>query len=376
MNASVASMIYKFNMGNIEVLERLGYQVDVACNFGKENPIKLENINKFRSILKDKKINIYETCCPRNIYSLWKIIKTYFYLKSLIEKEDYDLIHTQSPIGGVICRLAARNARKKGTKVIYTAHGFHFFKRASIINWLIFYPIEKICSKFTDIIITINREDLNLAQKKFYSTKVEYIPGVGIDIEKFKDSLGIEGKKEKRKSLGIPNNVYIILSIGELNHNKNHRSVIEAISKSKNKSNIYYLIAGNGELDVELSQLANSLGINLLLLYYRNDIVDLLGIADLFIHSSYREGLPVAVMEAVAARKIILASKIRGNVDLVDKDCLFEPSNIEYLSELIDKSINGLFDCTIDKNYSELHMCDYRNIDRKMYKIYSDINSL
>ncbi|MFU2089456.1 glycosyltransferase [Avibacterium avium] len=376
INASVASMIYKFNMNNIDILKNLGYQVDVACNFGKENPIKKEEIEKFKSILRNKDINIYETSCPRNIYSIWKMLKTYFQLKSLIEKANYDLIHTQSPIGGVICRLAARKIRRKGIKLIYTAHGFHFYKGSSIINWLIFYSIEKLCSKFTDLIITINKEDFKLVKEKFSHPKVEYIPGVGIDIEKFRNSLGFNGKKEKLKSLNIPEDKYIILSIGELNHNKNHTSVIQAISKSKNKSNICYLIAGNGLLNKELSELANSLGVNLLLLNYRNDIIDLLSIADLFIHPSYREGLPVSVMEAIAAKRIVLASNIRGNVDLVDKACLFEPSDIEYLSRLIDKSIEGIFNFTIENNYNNLHNFDCHKINQKMKKIYENINYL
>ena len=136
MTSSVASMIYKFNMDNIRMLEELNYKVEVACNFGDENPISKEEINKFISILREKNIKFYYTDCPRSIFSIKKIILTYRQIKKIVEDNDYDIVHCQSPIGGVVCRLACRKVRKRGTKVIYTAHGFHFFKGGPIINWI------------------------------------------------------------------------------------------------------------------------------------------------------------------------------------------------------------------------------------------------
>src|SRR5699024_9702226 len=103
-------------------------------------------------------------------------------LQKLANSESYDIVHTQSPIGGALCRLAFRKNRKRGTKIIYQAHGFHFYKGGPISNWIFFYPIEKVCSYFTDTLITINHEDYELAKKKFHAKEVVYVPGVGIDL--------------------------------------------------------------------------------------------------------------------------------------------------------------------------------------------------
>lgn len=218
MNASVASMIYKFNMNNIDILKKLGYQVDVACNFGKENPISQEEILNFRKKLNEKNINIYETDCPRSILAIKQIWKAYKQLKLIADTENYDLVHTQSPIGGVICRLAFRKAREKGTKIIYQAHGFHFYKGAPILNWLIFYQIEKFCSRFTDILITINKEDYEIAKKNFYTKQLEYVPGVGINTEKIKNI--VVDKKKKREEIGLTTDSIVLLSVGELSKKK------------------------------------------------------------------------------------------------------------------------------------------------------------
>lgn len=191
MNASVASMIYQFNMNNIDILEELGYQVDVACNFGKENPMKETEIAKFKKNLIDRGIKIIETDCPRNPFAFRKLLSTYKQLKNLADTETYDLIHTQSPIGGALCRLAFCKARKKGTRVIYTAHGFHFYKGAPLKNWFIYYPIEKICSYMTDVLITINKEDYERAKRRLHARKTAYIPGVGINVKKIQEGVSV-----------------------------------------------------------------------------------------------------------------------------------------------------------------------------------------
>ena len=149
-------------------------------------------------------------------------------------------MHCHSPIGSVVARLAASQFRKDGLKVIYTAHGFHFYKGAPRINWMIFYPIEYVCSFITDVLITINKEDYNFAIKHMHSNQVKYIPGVGINVEKFSEE--VSNREEKRRELGISKNDIVLFSVGELNDNKNHKIVIEALANIKEK-NIKYLIA-------------------------------------------------------------------------------------------------------------------------------------
>lgn len=351
INASVASMIYKFNMSNIEILENMGYKVDVSCNFGKENPISDKELCKFKDILKSKNIDIYENECPRNVFAFRKIVRTYKQLKNLIDSEEYDLIHTQSPIGGVICRFAARKARKKGTKVIYTAHGFHFYKGSPIKNW-IFYPIEKIFSNFTDLLITINREDYERAQK-FYSSAVEYIPGVGVDIERYMNVK--KSKHEKRIELGINDDKIVFLSVGELSERKNHQIVIKALAKLKNP-NFLYLIAGVGPDCKKYLNLAKQYAISqqLVLLGHRTDINELCIASDVFIHPSVREGLGIAPLEGMASGLPLISSFVNGirdyTKDGVTGCCIENPLDVSEFEKAINKMLNVEFRKQCGKN--------------------------
>lgn len=372
MNASVASMIYKFNMDNIDILENLGYKVDVACNFGKENPISNEEIDKFRSILKEKDIYVYETECPRNIFALDKMIKTYKQLKKLIDDGEYDLIHTQSPIGGVVCRLAARKARKRGTKVIYEAHGFHFYKGAPIQNWIFFYPIEKICSRLTDLIITINKEDYKRA-KKLHAKKVEYVPGIGVHTEEFQNV--VVDRNRKRSELGFKDDDFIFMSTGQLSVRKNHEIIIKALSMIEN-SQIKYLIVGFGELEEYLKNLAKQLKVEERVVFagYRSDVKELLHVVDAFAFPSLQEGLPVSLMEAMAAGLPIVCSRIRGNVDLIEDEkngYLVEPydfkgfkNSMEHISSYPLENLK-IMNNNIMQNFDIIH------VNEKMNEIYS-----
>ena len=375
MNASVASMIYKFNMNNIQILQDMEYQVDVACNFGKENPISQEQIENFRKILKQKKIKVYETSCPRSVFAIGNMIKSYKQLKKIADEGQYDLVHTQSPIGGVICRLAFRKARKRGTKVIYTAHGFHFYKGAPIINWLIFYPIEKICSYFTDVLITINQEDYQLAKRKFHAKKVEYVPGVGINLEKFNQ--GNIDKSKKRKELEITDSELVFLSVGELSARKNHQVVIRALAEMIDKhdiENFKYFICGQGEKKDELEKTVYDLGLknNVKFLGFRSDISEILEVTDVFVFPSYSEGLPVALMEAMACGKPCVVSRIRGNTELIDKNggMLFEPNSVGECEEALKNIISSDYQKEGIYNRNKIKNFGKEVVDSAMKRIY------
>ena len=241
-------------------------------------------------------------------------INAYTQLSKMISEGEYDIIHCHTPVASIITRLAARRVRRKGTKVIYTAHGFHFFKGAPLFNWLIYFPIEWICSFFTDVLITINKEDYAFAKKYMHAKKVEYVPGVGIDTDRIKN-VSVD-RKRKREELGIKDDEIVVLSVGELNENKNHETVIKAISKLNNR-NLVYVICGIGKKDKNLKNLAKELGVKLILTGFRNDVIEICKACDIFAFPSRREGLPVSVMEAMAAGLPVVCSNIRGNVDLV-----------------------------------------------------------
>jgi len=353
--ASVASMVDQFNMPNIELLKDMGYEVHVACNFEKGNTCSNEKIIALKRILERIDVKFFQIDFERSPFKITKNIKAYKQVYHLLEKNKYKFIHCHSPIGGVCGRIAAHITN---TKIIYTAHGFHFYKGAPLFNWLIYYPVEKLLAKYTDILITINKEDEARAKSKLNVKNIYYVPGIGISIDKFNKKY--INKIEKRTELGLSVNDYVILSVGELNKNKNHEIVIRALSKIKNRSNIKYIICGKGPLDIKLKRLISKykLSNNVFILGFRNDIDEIYKISDLFVFPSHREGLSVALIEALASGLPIIASNIRGNNDL------------------IIQGVNGLL---IDKNKAEKYAEAILNIYNKTinlsksndYEIYS-----
>lgn len=253
----------------------------------------------------------------------WKAgnIAAYRQLKQLIDRENYDIIHCHTPMGAMIARLAAMDARRKGTKVIYTAHGFHFYRGASPVHWLVYYPAEWLLAHVTDVLITMNKEDHALAQQKMHAKRIAYIPGVGVDTARFRT--GTADRLQKRQELGFAEEDFLILTVAEMTRNKNHSTVLKALALLKNTEEfafLRYLICGRGENEQNLRQEAEELGIadHVVFLGYRQDVPDLLRCSDLFAFMSFREGLPVALMEAMSSGLAVICSEIRGNTDLIE----------------------------------------------------------
>ena len=290
-------------------------------------------------------------------------IAAYKQLKQIIETNHYDIIHCHTPVAGVLTRLAARNS--KDTTVIYTAHGFHFYKGAPLINWLIYYPVERFCAKFTDKLITINQEDYNRVKSwsLHNNGKVYYVPGIGIDLEKIQNIS--TNKLQKKKELGIPNGVKVLLSVGELNKNKNHEIIIRALSKLDNKDYIY-LICGKGELKEYLKNLAKELGVNdrVKFLGYRKDVLEICKVADLFVFPSKREGLPVSLIEAIACGVPCVASDVRGNRDILSIDNLCKSNKEDEWRRLVQR---GFY------NYAKVNIVDNKFELSKIMKRFENI---
>ena len=337
-----------------------GHTLDIATN---------EVASKVPDCYVEWNCNVYNIDCSRSPLSSGNV-KAIKQIEKIVEKGGYDIVHCHTPIAAMCTRIACRKTRKNGTKVIYTAHGFHFYKGAPFKNWLIFYSIEKICSYFTDVLITINTEDYALAKKKLKAKKIEYVPGVGIDLNKFSDTA--VDKSAKRKELCIPEYAKLFLSVGELNKNKNHETVIRAIA---DKKDVYYIIAGEGGLKQHLQSVAKEYGIEnrVMLLGYRNDIKELCEAADVFVFPSFREGLSVSVMEAMASGLPVLCSKIRGNTDLIDQNggVLFNPYSLEDLKNAIDSFFSfdlnklGLYNTEKIKGFS------LETVNKQLLEIYS-----
>jgi glycosyltransferase EpsD len=244
-------------------------------------------------------------------------------LKKIIDTEQFEIIHTHTPMGSVVTRLAALNARKKfNTRVIYTAHGFHFYDGAPVQNWLFFYPVEKYLARYTDTLITINQEDYQRAKKNF-KTQVEYVPGVGIDESKFKFKMSKKEKSDLRKSLGLKDTDFVFIYAAELNKNKNQTMLIEAMREVvKTNKNVHVLLPGKDSYNGFHQKLAAKYGLskNIHFLGYRSDVPKLLKISDAAVSTSLREGLPVNIIEATYVGLPVIATAGRGNSDVIKEN--------------------------------------------------------
>lgn len=368
MVATVPSMIGQFNMNNIEILQELGYKVSVACNFDDSSVWPKEYIEQFIRILDEKKINYYQIDFSRNPLNGKKNMRAYGQLKKIVKEKDIDLIHCHTPVAGMVSRIVAHRAK---TKVIYTAHGFHFYDGAPKRNWMIFYPIEKFFSKWTDVLITINQEDYGRAKKKFHAKNTVFVPGVGIDINKM-DNHFVDVEK-KRNELGLKKDDVMILSVGELSARKNQEIVIKTLGAIGNLKFKYY-IAGKGNIKERLIELAKNKGVdnNVFLLGFRTDIIDLCKTADLFVFPSLQEGLPVALMEAISCKTKIVCSEIRGNKDLIcDQQQMFNPKSVESLKKCIFENLNRSSNFIEEMNFNNLkENYDLEKISLMMRSIY------
>ncbi|MGP1907769.1 glycosyltransferase family 4 protein [Metabacillus sp. JX24] len=303
-----ATVDYHFKSFHLPVLKwfrDMGWEVHVAAN---------GNINLPYT---DKKFNLSIQRSPFNRRNL----EAYKQLKQLIDTQHYSIVHCHTPVGGVLTRLAAREARTKGTKVIYTAHGFHFCKGAPLLNWLTYYPVEKWLSSKTDCLLTINEEDYRLArQHKFKAAAIEHIHGVGVDVEKY-SPLSSEDKEIRRQSYNYKKNDFLLFYAAEFNKNKNQKLLLRAMCLLKDKlPNAKLLLAGEGNLLEECKQFAAENGILEMVdfLGFRKDIADILPMCDVGVASSLREGLPVNIMEAMACGLPIIATENRGHRELVE----------------------------------------------------------
>lgn len=308
--ATVDSHIKAFHLPYLKLLKDMGYEVHVATNGNEKFPFC------------DVK---HQICIERSPFKLSNI-KAIKQLKRIIEKEKYDIVHCHTPMGAVVARLASKKARKiYGTRVIYTAHGFHFYKGAPKLNWLLFYPIEKYLVKYTDTLITINKEDYELARNKFSKKcrDIQYIPGVGIDKNKFDINFDNKEKKLLRKKLGLSKDDFIMIYPAELSKRKNQLWLIDSITDIMHSNkNLHLLLPGKDSLEGKCQELINinKLTNQIHLLGFRNDIPYLLRISNLAISSSLQEGLPVNIMESMYFGLPIVATNCRGNRDLVEDE--------------------------------------------------------
>lgn len=327
---NIAKRVNNFSYTSMIAAKELGWEFHIAGNWSyssdedrvadeKQYGIKIHQIDFFRTPYH-----------PGNR-------KAYSQLRDLVRREKYDIIHCNTPIGGVLGRIIGKQCDVK--KVIYQAHGFHFYKGAPKLNWLLYYPVEKWLAHYTDALITINQEDYELAKNKFKlrdGGKVYYVPGVGIDTSQY--NLEDKHRCEKRAELSLSETDIALISMGDLIKRKNYSTAIQAIAEGKNP-NLQYFICGKGPEEANLKSLAEKLGISsqIHFLGFRSDIKELLAASDIFLFTTKQEGLPRSMMEAMASGLPCIASRIRGNMDLLDGTdggFLCEPTDV---SDYVDK---------------------------------------
>ncbi len=313
--------------------------VSHTANFAKFNRAFMQDLRKKGAVVHyasageeevpdcDKHFQIGFARSPFRLLKNWK---AYRELKKLFKKGGYDLIHCHTPVGGVLARSAARSLARKphydgqdeGTKqpkVIYTAHGFHFYEGAPKSSWMLYYPVEKNLAKDTDCLITINSEDYKLARKKFQAKKVVRLDGVGVDLTKFGPA-DIAEKERLREKHGLGKGDFVLIYVAELNKNKDQLSLIEALPRLKKEiPKLKVLLVGKGAYEEKLKHKVQRLGLvdTVKFLGYRKDVAELYKMADVGISTSRREGLGLNLIEEMASGLPLIAKDNRGHREVI-----------------------------------------------------------
>ena len=337
ISTALAGFIRSFLMNDIQILQSMGYEVHCAAN---KNHAGAGEIEKY---FEDAGVIFHQIDFSSNKPISKETFIALKQMRKLIEKYDFSIVHCHTPISGAICRRVCRKKRKDGMKVIYTTHGFYFHKSSSKKSWIIFKTIEDFMSRFTDMMITINYEDYNNA-RKMHCKDVRYIPGVGVDINKFRN-VSID-KNDYRKKLGIKEDAIIVLAIGELSERKNHQVIIKALEELR-VQNIVFVICGNAMTNNATTDLIKKLSkennVDTHLLGLRKDIAEICHCSDIGVMPSSREGLGLAGIEMLASGLPIVASNVHGIVDYVvdgENGYLCNPYNEREFATAIQKLLD------------------------------------
>lgn len=364
--ATVQSHICQFHRPLAAMLHEHGCEVHVAArnNLAEKNGLKLDFVER-----------AFDVPFQRSPFSA-KNREAYKQLKEIIDGGGYDVVHCNTPVGGVLGRLAARKARRHGTRVFYTAHGFHFYKGAPKKNWLIWYPVEKLMCRYTDELITITQEDYDLATEKF-PTHVARIHGVGANSAKY-CKLSETECAQLRRELGYAEDERLLLCTGELLPNKNQITAIRATDALRKKQpNIRLLLAGNGPTLPDLQAEVTALGLreHVDFLGYRTDLERYANIADVIVSCSYREGLPMNIVEGMLLSKPVVASCNRGHRELVVPDVtgyMLPPTDAAAFAEKIAALLNdGNLSARMGQaGYERAQLYADTNVRRELSDIY------
>ena len=365
--ATLRSHIGQFHQPYLKFFKNAGYEVHIAAkDNSNQKKIKIGHYDQFHPI------------CYERLPLKRENIKAYFQMKNLLKQHQYDIIHCHTPIAAVITRLVSRPYRKKGLKVIYTAHGFHFFKGAPRKNWLIYYRVEKFLSRFTDCLITINQEDYRWVLSNGFSAKsINFIKGVGVDLKEFVSQTE-EKKKALRKQYHYNNDEFILLYAANLSYRKHQDLIIKAAARARNQvSNLKIILAGTGEREEEYRSMIKDFELEntVEMIGYVREIPKYMGLVDGVVSTARQEGLPINIVEAMATGLPIIATDCRGNRDLVKDNVngfIVGIDDIEGMTRAIIKlsKSEGLRRCFGEKSINLVEKYSLRSVQKEMAKIY------
>ncbi|MDL2302095.1 glycosyltransferase family 4 protein [Lachnospiraceae bacterium OttesenSCG-928-D06] len=336
---TIGGFLQQFEMNDVAALQELGYEVHYASNF--HHPVYDMDMD----IMREKGIHLHHIDIQKSPAHLFYNMRALRQLLKIIKKEQIHVFHLHNPLGGVLGRVVSFFYKDTERYIIYTAHGFHFYTGAPKLNWLLYYPIERLLGKRTNCLITINQEDYH--RGKGFSLKspgkVVRIPGVGVDIKKFSPTVG--KRKEMRDKYKVSEDTFYILSVGELNHNKNHEVILHAMAILKDKR-IHYSICGTGYHEEYLKNLAAKLGLEeqFTLFGYKKNIPEMLQLADCFAFPSIREGFGIAAIEALAGGIPLITSDCRGTREYMEdgiNGCICQSGSAEEYAQIIRTLIDN-----------------------------------
>lgn len=353
--------VLKFHVPTIKKFKDEGWTVDVACSGEEKIPFCDHQ---------------YNMCWHRSPFT-YKTFKGISDLKKILAENQYDIVYCHTPVGGFAARLAARKFRKKGTKVVYFTHGFHFYKGAPLLNWLIYYPVEKFLSYFTDEIIAVNKEDFNNAKKRFKSVKKVYFShSTGVNLTKFDIDDRAAVRAEYRKKLNLGNSLTLVY-VAELNKNKNQIMLLKMMAELvKTVPDAVLLLVGPDHQQGFHQQRAEALGIgkNVKILGWRSDVPQILAASDICVPSSVREGFGINLVESMKSGLPVVATANRGHKTIIKNGFngfTVEIGDYKAMAQTVEKIANDkvLRDTITSNALKDISKYDTQTVANKLYKI-------
>lgn len=353
--------ICKFHIPTIRYFKSQGWQVDVACGGSDTVPE-----------------------CDRRYYGKWKrspfrfgTLSGTLQLRKILKQNAYDVLYCHTPVGGLVARLATIGMRNR-PKTVYFAHGFHFYKGASSMAWLTIYPMEKLLSYRTDLLITLNQEDYALAQKRFSKpAKVVFSPGVGVDFSKLVVPNKPQIRKQYREQFGAEGKT-VLIYIAELTENKNQKMLIDVVKKiSESREDVLLMLVGPDHANGAYQQYAEERGLSNRVIFtgWRSDIGQLLSMADICVASSIREGFGINLVEAMYANLPVVAVDNRGHRTVIkdgENGFLVPQGDVEAMAKRV---LQLMEDRALRDKFSTVDVEQY-NADVIARQLYHDITAL